>query len=256
MRLIILAAGEGTRLRPYTNSRPKCLVELQGRSLLQWQIDAARAVGIKDIVVVGGYLIEQLRSYDVTVIDNPRFAETNMVQTLRCAADWFEHEFIMSYGDIIYTPNVLESLLMDSEPIAVSVDLEWRSYWERRLDEPLLDAETLKINSDNFLIEIGQKPTSYEDVHAQYIGLVSFRQSGVSRLNYILSEISADALADANPFGGKRSLDQLYMTDLLQGMIDKGDRLHACKIKGHWLEIDSVTDLLLAEQMIIEGRLI
>jgi choline kinase len=255
MRLIILAAGQGKRLRPYTNSQPKCLVNIRGRSLLQWQIDAARAVGIKDIVVVGGYLIEQIRSYDVTLIENPHFAKTNMVQSLRCATDFFGNEFVMSYGDIIYSPNILDSLLSDSEPISVSVDLDWRNYWEQRLDDPLSDAETLKINSEDFITEIGQKPRSYKDIEAQYIGLVSFRKSGVSRLNNILNEISTNAQTEINPFGGSRSLDQLYMTDLMQGMIDQGDRLHACKINGRWLELDTVADLLLAEKMIAEGRL-
>jgi L-glutamine-phosphate cytidylyltransferase len=255
MRLIILAAGQGTRLRPLTDDRPKCLVELQGRSLLQWQIDTARAAGIQEIIVVGGYLIDHLRSYDVTVIENPRFATTNMVQTLNCATDWFDDGFVMSYGDIVYTPTVLKRLLADPAPIAVTVDVQWRSYWERRLDDPLSDAETLKIRPDGSLLEVGQKPTTYADIQAQYIGLVAFRQSGVARLKKTLADITQNAIAGQNPFNGKRSLDALYMTDLLQGMIDKGDILHACKIEGQWLEIDSVSDLGLAHRMLLEKRL-
>lgn len=254
MRLIILAAGQGTRLRPLTNDRPKCLVELQGRPLLQWQIDTARAAGIQEIVVVGGYLIDQLRAYDITVIENPRFATTNMVQTLRCAADWFGDGFVMSYGDIVYSPNVLKTLLADPAPIAVTVDSQWRSYWERRLEDPLSDAETLKIRPDGSLLEVGQKPLSYEDIQAQYIGLVAFRQAGVERLTATLAEIASDAESGKHPFGGKRSLDTLYMTDLLQGMIAAGESLHASKIAGQWVEIDSVSDLDLAHKMLLEGR--
>ena len=255
MRLIILAAGQGTRLRPLTDDRPKCLVNLQGRSLLQWQIDTARSVGIQEIIVVGGYLIDQLRNYDVKVIENPRFASTNMVQTLNCATDWFDDGFVMSYGDIVYSPAVLQSLLTDQSPVAVTVDTQWRSYWERRLDDPLSDAETLKIRPDGSLLEVGQKPKSYEDIQAQYIGLVAFRQSGVARLKQTLALLAQDAADGRHPFGGKRSFDSLYMTDLLQGMIDMGEILHACKIEGKWMEVDSVSDLKLAHQMLLEGRL-
>ena len=255
MRLIILAAGQGGRLRPLTNDRPKCLVELQGRPLLQWQIDTARAVGIKKIVVVGGYLIDHLRGYDVTVIENPHFATTNMVQSLRCASDWFEDGFVLSYGDIVYSESVLENLLADPAPIAVTVDTKWRSYWELRIEDPLLDAETLKIRSDGSLLEVGQKPLTYDDIQAQYIGLVAFRQSGVTRLNEMLMTIAREAEVGAHPFGGKRSLDMLYMTDLLQGMITTGESLHAYKIEGQWMEIDTVSDLDLAHRMLLEGRL-
>lgn len=255
MRLIILAAGQGTRLRPLTNDRPKCLVELQGRPLIQWQIESARNAGIEDIVVVGGYLMGQLRAYDVTLIENPRFASTNMVQTLRCATDYFGDGFVMSYGDIVYAPNVLKILLADPAPIAVTVDVSWRSYWERRLEDPLADAETLKIHPDGSLLEVGQKPRSYDDIQAQYIGLVAFRKSGVARLNQTLGNIAQGAAVGQYPFGGKRSLDALYMTDLLQGMIDEGESLHACKVEGQWVEIDSVSDLELAHQMLLEGRL-
>jgi len=55
MRVIILAAGQGTRLRPFTDDRPKCLVELHGRPLLHRQLDVLRAAGLNDIALVGGY---------------------------------------------------------------------------------------------------------------------------------------------------------------------------------------------------------
>src|SRR5882757_5179513 len=94
MRMIILAAGQGTRLRPLTDDRPKCLVELCGRPLLQWQIDTARSAGIRDIVVIGGYRHELLKAYDVELVLNPDFASTNMVRTLFRARDLFGPGFV------------------------------------------------------------------------------------------------------------------------------------------------------------------
>ncbi len=255
MRLIILAAGQGTRLRPLTDERPKCLVELGGRPLLEWQLAAAREAGITDITVIGGYRIDQLRKYNVQLIENPRFASTNMVRTLMCARDLFKDGFIMSYGDIVYSPSVLKRLLSDTHAIAVTVDRQWRSYWKRRLEDPLSDAETLKIRSDGNLGELGQKPQSYADIEAQYIGLVAFRPDGVRQLQQSFEQILSEDAAGKNPFGGKRSLDALYMTDLLQGMIDTGVNLHAMQIDGGWVEVDSVSDLGLAEQLLTEGRL-
>ena len=85
MKAIILAAGEGKRLKPYTDSRPKCMVPLAGRPLLHWQLDVLRSAGIKDIVIVGGYRAEALKACGASVVTNPRYDSTNMVGTLFCA---------------------------------------------------------------------------------------------------------------------------------------------------------------------------
>src|SRR5687768_9696704 len=86
-KVVILGAGEGIRLRPYTEDRPKCLVEVDGRSLLDRQLDVLRAAGARSVVIVGGYKSEKLQRADVTLRVNPRYAETNMVWSLFCAED-------------------------------------------------------------------------------------------------------------------------------------------------------------------------
>ena len=112
MNLIVLAAGRGTRLRPLTEDRPKCAVEIGGRSILDWQVEAAAASGMADVVVVGGHGIDRLRSRpDIRLLENEAFATTNMVATLARAESAFGTGFVMSYGDIVYEHGVLEQLL-------------------------------------------------------------------------------------------------------------------------------------------------
>ena len=255
MRMIILAAGQGTRLRPLTDDRPKCLVELAGRPLLRWQIEAARAVGIDDIVAIGGYRIGQLDGYGVRIVPNPAFASTNMVRTLFCARRLFGDGFVMSYGDIVYTPAVLGAVARDDHPISVSVDRQWRSYWEQRFDDPLSDAETLALDEDGCIRDIGRKAKRIEEIEAQYIGLAAFRGVGVAALNAAYDAACAEENANRKPFGGTRSMDQLYMTDLLQGLIRRGDQLAAVPVDGGWMEIDTPRDLAVAERLVTEGRL-
>jgi choline kinase len=252
MRMIILAAGQGTRLRPLTDDRPKCLVPLAGKPLLEWQIECARAAGIEDITVICGYRADQLAKYPVTLVPNPRFETTNMVRSLFCAREHFGDGFVMSYGDIVYSPATLRRILEGTEEIGVAVDQGWRAYWEERSDDPLKDAETLRIRDDGALAEIGQRPKSLDDVQAQYIGLVAFHARGVKAITR-----TYDALEQAggNPFGGPRSLDQLYMTDLLQGMIGHGTRLGAVPITRGWVEVDNPRDLQVAEQYAAAGGL-
>jgi len=254
MRLIVLAAGTGSRLAPLTDDRPKCLVELGGKPLLEWTLDAAAAAGIDEVVVIGGYRAEQLCRYDVTLVVNEDFATTNMVHTLFLARGYFGDGFVMSYGDIVYAPEVLRRVASVPAGVHVTVDRQWRSYWEKRFDDPLQDAETLRFGPDGSIVEIGNKPTTYAQIEAQYIGLVAFRGDGVAVLDQAMAAAREAKAAGHNPFGCPRPLEKIYMTDLLQGMISLGRRLSPVPIDGQWVEVDSPRDLAVAEELLREGR--
>lgn len=255
MRLIILAAGMGSRLAPFTDDRPKCLVELGDRPILEWTLDAAKVAGIEEVVVIGGYRADQLSRYNVTLLVNEDYATTNMVHTLFMAQEYFGDGFIMSYGDIAYTPSVLKRAIHVADGVNVVIDEDWQSYWEQRFDNPLDDAETLKLGTDGKIMEIGNPATSFDDVEAQYIGLVTFKGKGVETLNNAISIARMDQATGKNPFGGSRTLDSIYMTDLLQGMIGINEQLTAVPIKGQWLEIDTRRDLKIAENLLKQGHL-
>ena len=147
MTVIILAAGHGTRLRPLTNNKPKCLVELAGKPLLDHQLEVLCAAGVGDIHVVAGYRADKLDRPDFTRHINERYADTNMVSTLFVAESVMTgySDLIISYGDIVYEPRVLSALCMVDAPISLVVDREWRRYWAARMDNPLSDAETINL---------------------------------------------------------------------------------------------------------------
>ena len=113
MRVVILAAGQGTRLRPYTDNKPKCMVELHGKSLIDYQLDAFRKAGLTDITVVAGYCEDKLKRKGVRKIINPRYATTNMVSTLMCARNLFDgrDDVLITYGDIVYEQRILKEIL-------------------------------------------------------------------------------------------------------------------------------------------------
>ena len=124
MRAIILAAGEGTRLQPYTNNKPKCMVNLAGKPLLHRQIEVLRSVNLEKIMVVGGFCSKSIDSLGAETALNPNYKKTNMVSTLFCAEEWMKDEdLLICYGDIVYERRVLESLIACSSPICVSIDL-------------------------------------------------------------------------------------------------------------------------------------
>lgn len=239
MRAIILAAGQGTRLRPLTDDRPKCMIELDGKPLLERQLEVLRGAGIEDIHVVGGYRADWLQRPDITLHINERFDQTNMVATLFAAESVMagSEDLIIAYGDIVYEPRVLNAMLECDAPVCLTVDRAWRRYWEARMDDPLADAETLKLTDGNRVTELGKKPSSYEAIQGQYMGLVKFRADHVSKLPVVWRAMDRDATYDGKDY------DNMYMTSFLQHLIDSDWETRAALVENGWLEIDTQRDL-------------
>lgn len=241
-RLVVLAAGAGERLRPLTADRPKCMVPIHGIPILDWILATARRVGVRDVIVVRGYLADRVRPEETTLVDNPRFAETNMVYSLACAADRLTGSVVVSYADIIYEPSVLQAVIDSPHEICVAVDRGWKAYWEQRFENPLDDAESLGTGSDGLLTDIGRKVASINEIAGQYIGLMKFSGAGLARLVKVLDERTVEY--------GQRPFERMYMTDLLQGLIACGQKVHPVWIDRKWLEVDNLNDLAIAESLL------
>lgn len=241
MKVIILAAGQGTRLRPYTNDRPKCMVELKGKPLLHYQLEAIEACGIEkhDIALAAGYLQEALVATGIKQYRNDLYATTNMVTTLFSAENFMQEgeDLIISYGDIVYKPEVFEKLLATKGDLVVVADLNWYDLWKIRMDEPLDDAETFKMTDEGRIVELGRKPNNIGDVQAQYIGLIKI--SGSKVLDFIKYYQGMNRMKE---YDGQ-DFDNMYMTSLIQSIIDSNWYVRAALINRGWLEVDSVEDL-------------
>ena len=239
---IILAAGRGSRLHPFTENCPKCLTELGGRSLIQNQIDTMRSVGIENIIILTGYLAEMLELPGTQQIHNPNWANTNMVESLFCAEPFFGKDLIVSYGDIIYQPGLIKSLLNSPHDISVLIDEHWQPYWEQRFDNPLCDAETLKLDPLGRIIEIGNTPSSINEIEAQYTGLMRFKNTGIANLIRAHKNLGKSH----RQWLEQRPLNQAYMTDLLMEMILTGHDTFGILTQRGWFEIDTPKDLEVA----------
>jgi len=246
MKAIILAAGQGTRLRPLTDDKPKCLVELAGKPLLEHQLATLRAGGVDDIHIVGGYRADQLQRPGITLHINERFAETNMVTTLFAAEALMtgESDLIIGYGDIVYESRVLAALLAVDAPIVLAVDREWRRYWAARMDDPLSDAETLKLTDGDRVVELGKKPQRYDDIQGQYTGLIKIRADRAARLAEAYHAMDRNAIYDGKDF------DNMYMTSFIQHLIDSGWEARAALIDNGWAEVDTQHDLFTARSFV------
>ena len=237
MRAIILAAGRGSRMKALTDEIPKCLVKLRGKSLLDWQLGALRAAGIDDIAIVTGYRRDLLAERELVEFCNTRWAETNMVTSLSCAAVWLqESACLVTYSDIFYDANAITSLMKVSAPLAITYDPNWAKLWNQRFADPLSDAETFLIGADGQLLEIGMRPTTVDQIQGQFMGITLVTPNGWNELTLIRSSLS------------NHMADQMHMTGILQRVIEAGNvSILGVPYGGEWGEVDSESDLLLYE---------
>jgi len=251
MRAIVLAAGQGSRLRPLTDHRPKCLVKLAGMSLLDRQLRVLRQAGVEDIIIVTGYQAGEIHAPGCRLVHNPDYARTNMVATLFCAAEMItgDDDLLIAYTDIVYEPTVLRAVMDCRKPICLPIDMDWRRYWEIRMADPLADAETLLLDAHGRVLELGRKPREYDAIQGQYIGMLKVARDRVGDLR------DAYALMDRNGDYDGKNFANMFMTSFIQHLIDHGWHVQSVPIHNGWLEVDTLRDHQTYEQMHRDGSL-
>lgn len=228
------------------DERPKCLIELGGKPLIERQIAALRRGGVGEVGVVRGYRAEMIDIPDLSYFTNERWAETNMLMSLAAAAAWLRSgPVIVSYADIFYRNDVVRGLASTDGQLVVSYDRNWRDLWARRFTDPLIDAETFRVSGTGDLLDIGEKTTRIEEVEGQYMGLLKFTPPAWDIVEALIREIEPTIR------------NRMDMTGLLRRLI-VADALAIKTFGAHgqWGEIDSAEDLALYERMTERGELL
>jgi choline kinase len=227
------------------------MVPLAGLPLLARQVAVMRGCGILDISLVGGYQAQRLQTLGLHVIRNEAYDTTNMVESLMCARALMDgrDDLVMAYGDIVYEPRVLQAVLDEQGDIAVAADRQWRALWSARMDDYASDVETFRLREDGSIAELGRRPKSLDEVQAQYIGLVRFPAACHARLLAFYDGLDRTASYDGQPF------QKMYMTSLIQQLIDHGWNVRPALIDGGWLEVDTLEDLQCYERLAAGGGL-
>lgn len=229
-RGIILAAGRGSRMGAATEDQPKCRTMLHGQSLLDWQLTGLRGAGLREIGLVRGYLADSFYE-PLHYFENRRWAETNMVASLACAASWLRvFPCIVSYSDIVYQPRSVERLIACDDDIAITYDPNWLALWNLRFDDPLSDAETFRIQN-GLVVEIGDRTHDLTEIQGQFMGLMRIAPAGWNRIEDLVASLD------------RAVADRLDMTGLLKKLISVGVRVTGVPVAESWGEVDTVSDL-------------
>ncbi|MEH1102020.1 phosphocholine cytidylyltransferase family protein [Micromonospora sp. CPCC 205561] len=236
---MVLAAGAGRRLRPYTDTLPKALVPVDGETtILDISLRNLAAVGLTDVVIVVGYAAEAVRErqadlesrYGVTLtlVQNDKAEEWNNAYSLWLAREHFARGVLLVNGDTVHPVSVEKTLLAERGPgILLAVDTL----------KPLAEEE-MKTTFD----AAGQltritKLMDPGEAYGEYIGAT------------LIEPRVADALADALEATWRRD-PNLYYEDGYQEFAERGGEVRAASIGDvPWVEVDNHADLARAREI-------
>ena len=227
-KLILLAAGRGSRLGNRTQDIPKCLNTYNNKPLIQHIIDSASAFeNINEIVVIGGYKVDLLRQFNCKILENNNWENTGPFGTLSIASELLSnHPCIISYTDIYFSEDFLnESLNFDTD-IYVPSNVNFLDSWENRNINILEDIETFNYEGD-VLTEIGGKSNSLSNIKGQFAGIFKTKPNGWHQL-FEVSKTVADKKLD--------------ITSLLSSAIKLGVKINTSQVSGYWKEFDLPED--------------
>ena len=237
---LIIAAGMGSRLNPYTDDLPKCMLKFHDKTLLERQLAAFDANGIRNISVIRGYRKEKIHYPGLKYFENFNYENNNILNSLFCAEKEINGNVVISYSDILFEDQVITRLLQSTHNISIVVDIDWREHYVGRKDHPYEEAESVIFDADNNVVEIGKMLTAKNDMHGEFIGMMKLTPRGAEVFKKHFEQ--AKALYNGKPFQRAQDFQKAYLTDFIQHIVNLGVHVHCVIIERGWKEIDTVED--------------
>ena len=214
MDALILAAGRGTRMKGI--DIPKCLLKINGISLIDYQINCFKQLGINRIFVVTGFNSELIHSHlnnQVVFVHNDDFATSNNITSVWSARDFITDDFICVYGDLLFHKKILENLIQDNHDICMTVEKNVRP-------------ETMKVKFENEQIVQVNKKIPESEAEGNFIGLAKFSKHIIPNF---FNAISDSIETDSNS----------YYTSAIELLIHNGQSVNYIPTNNlQWLDID------------------
>ena len=246
VRAVILAAGSpGEELSDLTRDKPKAMLEVRGKTILEHQVAALNASGIKDISIVRGYKKETIRLPGVRLYDNDRWLEEGELSSLLQARNELTGRVVVLYGDIIFDPGILQKLLQSEADTALVVDRAWNDLGDDRPSRPdLVRTQTPQAEGFRFVaggedgvLEIGNDidPTT---ANGEFAGMMMLSPAGTEAFLSTYQEVEGSSGAFHEAPGIRRAA----LTDMLAQLIQAGKSVSAVSIYKGWSEVNTFED--------------
>ncbi len=234
MKGYILAAGEGLRMRPLTSNIPKPLLPVAGRPFLEHNVDALKASGIKDIILLVGWRAQRIREhfgdgkdFGVRIEYVEQEERLGTAHAIGMIKDLVDSPFFCLYGDVVLTKESVKGLVEHHKKVKGSVMALTLVEDARRYGEVITEAGVIK--------DIVEKPEQPET-------------NTVNAGAYILEPSIFEAIAETK----KSPRGEYEITDSFKILMKKS-HIYTHLLEGEWIDVARPWDLLDANRILMEG---
>ncbi len=245
MKIIVIAAGSGKRLGEKTKDLPKYLINVNGKTIMERQLDVFKKIGYDKLVIITGPNKEKFTFKDAVYVEDARYHQHDILGSLMEAREHISGDVLVVYSDIIFDHSVLSQIMESKADIGIAVDLDWEKAYEGRNEHPKSEAENISFDNNNNILEIRKNIESDKKI-GEFLGIVKFSEKGSEMFvkKFLDLEKSHDGLFQNAP-----SLNKAYLTDMIQELIDSKINVRPIIISGKWCEIDTSEDLERASRL-------
>jgi phosphoenolpyruvate phosphomutase len=212
------------------------MLPIAGKPLLRWLVDGFKKQGVNDITVVGGYRADAIDTAGIRLVVNERHETTGELASLACATQAFEHDTVISYGDLLFRSYILHDLVESDAHFCVVVD----SSQTQPTNQSVRDFAYCSSGDDRGLFgqkvvlrRVSSEATAPDGTapHGRWIGLLGVRGEGREKLQRIFATLRER--------GDFNSLD---MPALLNALVDAGEQIEVQYVHGHWRGVNDLDD--------------
>jgi len=245
IKVIIPAAGaphNQESLEPLLQDRPLAMLDVNGKSLLQRNVETLNKSKLYDIAVIRGYRKDSFDIDGVAYFDNPKYSAEHILSSIMCAEDKMDCNTLIIYSDILFESWLIERLKSLNSDFVVVVDNTFKKSLERNKKLDLVITKESLAMGDRILTydrlyqveKIGE--TILEDIaSAEFVGIAMFSKNGIE----ILKREYHKTLEEYKnkPFYEVEDISRASLEDMLQHLINLGYKVEAMQVNSGWMEV-------------------
>lgn len=249
MKVIIIAAGSAIRLEKLTGGKPKGLLKINGKSILERQIEIFKKNKIHDIIIITGPH-KEFGIPKISYIEDIKYQNHDVLGSLMAAREFLHGKVITSYSDIIFEEKIIKQLLDFRGDIGIPIDLNWEKNYTDRSQHPKSEADNVLLK-DKKILKIKKNISIHntDEIIGEFLGPMIFSEIG-SKI-FVEKYEKLEKTHHGN-FHSAPSLSKAYLTDMIQELIENDIKVEPIFIDGKWCEIDTSEDLKNAEKLFLK----
>ena len=218
---------------------PLVMLDVNGKSILQRNVECLNSVGIQDITIVAGYKSEKIKFDGISIVTNKDYQKTDVMHSIMLAQDLLDEKTLVIFGDILFERDIVEKLLKREEDIVLVIDRSYKTSKTRKKEvdlvkaahDPIEGRRIINIRQDNPILKISTDLSS-DEANYEFIGMSLFSKKGLKILKDEYRNLTANS---PNP-------NLINFNSMIQYLIDKGFKISSMEINTGWTEIHNFVD--------------